>query len=60
MKTYTTKEAAKELGLDPSHVRLLLEQGKIEGRKFGRDWVVLSLDYQRRRAPKRKKGETNG
>ncbi len=37
-------------------LRRLLEEGKIEGKKFGRDWMVLSLDYQRRRAPKREKG----
>jgi len=60
MTTYTTKEAAERLGLEVSHVRRLLEEGKIRGKKWGRDWMVLSLDYQRRRAPKkRKKGESN-
>jgi excisionase family DNA binding protein len=59
MTTYTTKEAAERLGLEVSHVRRLLEEGKIKGKKFGRDWMVLSLDYQRRRASKREKGETN-
>ena len=52
MATYTTKEAAERLGLEVSHVRRLLEEGKIKGKKWGRDWMVLSLDYQRKRRPK--------
>ena len=47
-----TKEAADQLGISQDHVRRLLEQGKIEGKKLGRDWVVLSLDYKRKRKPK--------
>ncbi len=50
---YSVNEAAQKLGLDPSQVRRLLKKGKIEGKKLGRDWVVLSLDYKRRRKPKR-------
>jgi excisionase family DNA binding protein len=42
-------EAARLLGMDPSHVRRLLRQGKIEGKRLGHDWVVLSLDYERKR-----------
>ena len=60
-KMYTTKEAADKLGLEVSHVRRLLEQGKIKGRKWGRDWQVLSLDYKRQKAQKgsikKRKGE---
>ena len=52
MAMFTTKEAADRLGLEVSHVRRLLEQGKVKGRKFGRDWLVFSLDYQRMRRPK--------
>lgn len=51
-RIYTTKEAAEKLGLEVSHVRRLLEQGKIKGKKWGRDWQVLSLDYKRQKAPK--------
>jgi len=54
---YSVEEAAKKLGLDTSHVRRLLRDGIIEGKKLGRDWVVLSLDYKRKRKPKRKKGD---
>jgi excisionase family DNA binding protein len=50
---YTTKEAAEKLGLSPDHVKLLARTGKIEARKHGRDWVVLSLDYKRQRKPKK-------
>ncbi len=49
----STKEAAEKLGLSPDHVRRLLEQGKLEGKKLERDWVVLSLDYERKRKPKK-------
>jgi excisionase family DNA binding protein len=49
---YSTKEAAKKLGLSHSHVRLLVREGIIKGKKFGRDWVVLDLNYTRKRKPK--------
>jgi len=52
MKQYTVNEAAYELGLDPSQVRRLLRDKVIKGKKWGRDWVVLSLDYKRKRKPK--------
>lgn len=56
---YTTKEAASKLGISHQHVRYLLARGKIEGKRLGRDWVVLSLDYKRKRRPKVRKGGTN-
>jgi excisionase family DNA binding protein len=49
---YSVDEAAKILGLENSHVRRLLAKGEIKGKKLGRDWVVLSIDYQRKRKPK--------
>ncbi len=49
---YSTKEAAQKLGLSEDHVRLLARKGVIESTKLGRDWVVLSLDYKRKRVPK--------
>jgi excisionase family DNA binding protein len=45
----TVKQAAERLDLEESHVRRLLMQGKIAGRKWGRDWMVTSLNYQRQR-----------
>ena len=50
---YSTREAAEKLGLSQAHVKLLARKGIIEAKKIGRDWVVLSLDYKRKRQPKR-------
>ena len=52
---YSVKEAAEKLGLSGAHIRRLLESGQIEGRKVGSYWVVLSLEYKRKRRPKRSK-----
>jgi len=52
---YSTKEAAERLGLSQDHVKLLARKGVIEAQKLGHDWVVLSLDYKRKRKPKRGK-----
>ncbi len=54
---FSVKEAAEKLGFDPAHVRRLLAKGEIKGKKLGHDWVVLSLDYKRKRKPKKKRGE---
>ena len=56
---FSTIEAAQKLGLSQNQVRYLLVKGKIKGKKLGHDWVVLSLDYQRKRKPKTKKGSGN-
>lgn len=56
---YSVKEAAAKLGISDRRVRVLLKEGRIEGKKLGHDWVVLSLDYKRKRKPKTKKGEGN-
>jgi excisionase family DNA binding protein len=53
---YSVKEATEKLGLEASHVRRLLTKGEIKGKKWGRDWMVLELDYQRKRKP-RKRGK---
>jgi len=49
---YSVKEAAKRIGISERHLRLLLERGEIKGKKLGHDWVVLELDYTRKRKPK--------
>lgn len=54
----TTKEAGLKLGLSSDHVRRLLENGIIEGQKIGRDWIVTSLDYKRKRKPKVKRDKS--
>ena len=52
---YTVKEAADKIGVSERHLRLLLERGEIQGKKLGRDWAVLSLEYRRKRKPKTKR-----
>jgi excisionase family DNA binding protein len=54
-KMYSVKEAAEKLGLDTSQVRRLLAKGEIKGKKLARDWVVLELNYERKRKPKTKR-----
>jgi len=54
-EVYSVKEAARKLGLDSSHVRRLLAKGEIKGKRLGRDWVVLDLNYTRKRKPKEKR-----
>jgi len=49
---YSVKEAAQKLGLDTSQVRRLLAKGGIKGKKLSRDWVVLDLNYIRKRKVK--------
>jgi excisionase family DNA binding protein len=55
---YSVKQAAAQLGVTDRHVRLLLATGTIYGRKLGHDWVVLSLEYKRRRRPKTRREHT--
>jgi excisionase family DNA binding protein len=54
---YSVKEAATKIGISDSHCRRLLEKSQIKGKRLGHDWLVLSLDYKRKRSPKAKKGE---
>jgi excisionase family DNA binding protein len=54
---YSVKEAAEKIGISERHLRSLLKNSVIEGKKLGRDWVVLSLDYKRKRKPKGGRGK---
>ena len=49
---YSTKEAADKLGLSQTQVRLLARTGIIKAKKLGHDWIVLDLNYTRKRRPK--------
>ena len=51
-EVFSVEETAIRLGLESSYVRRLLAKGEIKGKKLGRDWVVIRLDYQRKRRPK--------
>ena len=46
---YSVKEAAQKLGLDTSQVRRLLAKGEIKGVKLARDWVILELNYEKKK-----------
>jgi len=50
---HPVKEASAQLCISERRVRYLLKEGRIEGRKLGRDWIVLSLDYNSKSKPKR-------
>jgi len=52
---YSTKEASERLGLSQDHVRLLARKGIIPARKLGHDWVVLELNYLRKRKLKHRR-----
>ena len=46
---YSTKEVAEKLGISTRRVQKLLEEGRIKGKKLDGTWVVLSLEYTRKR-----------
>lgn len=46
---WSTKQAAKALGISEQRVRKLLAEGRIKGKKLGGTWVVLELSYTRKR-----------
>jgi len=46
---YSVEEAARKLGISGRRVRKLLAEGRIEGKKLGGTWVVLDLNYTRKR-----------
>jgi len=52
---YSTREAAEKLGLSQEQVRLLARKGVIKAKRLGHDWVVLELNYKRKRKPKEKR-----
>jgi hypothetical protein len=52
MGMWSVKEAAEKMDISERHLRLLLDSGQVWGKKLGRDWVVLSLNYRRKRKPK--------
>jgi excisionase family DNA binding protein len=56
----TLREAAELSGLSHSHLRLLVRNGEIWGKKMGRDWFTTAqsienyLDLDRKPGPKPK------
>jgi excisionase family DNA binding protein len=53
----TTTEAAARLGVSPTRVRKMLQDGIIRGRRFGRDWLVEKDSVLARIAERKKKKE---
>jgi hypothetical protein len=52
-------KAATKISISERHLRLLLEKGEIEGKRLGREGVVLSLTYKRKRKLGIVEGGTN-
>ncbi len=60
MDYISAKEAANILEVSHSHMKKLLRDGEVKGIKLGRDWLIeaKSLDYKRKRKPKKSRGES--
>ena len=51
------QEAVKYSGFSQRHLRLLLEQGKIQGKKIGRDWITTREEIDKYLATNPKPGK---
>jgi hypothetical protein len=49
---YSTREVSHHLGISPDHMRLFAIKGILKAKSIGSDWVVLDLNYKRKRIPK--------
>jgi excisionase family DNA binding protein len=56
MRYYTTTEAASHLKLDPSRVRILCQQGRIETIKVGDVYGIAETELERFAAVDRRPG----
>lgn len=52
MNTYTTKDAALELGITPTRVRALISAGRLIAKKLGRDWLISAHQLSKIRVRK--------
>jgi len=52
---YSVRQAARQMGISQQHLRFLLKNEIVPGKKLGGMWLVQSLHYDRRRKPKRRK-----
>jgi excisionase family DNA binding protein len=63
MDFFTTKHAAKILGVNDSRVRQFILAGRLPAQKVGRDWLILESDLEKvkdrkpGRPPLKNKGE---
>lgn len=44
---WSTKDLAEASGLDPSTIRHLILDGKIEAKKFGNAWMIWDFEARR-------------
>lgn len=54
---YSVRQTARQMGISQQHLRFLLKNGIVPGKKLGGMWLVQSLHYDRRRKAKRMKGK---
>jgi len=52
----TVQEMARLKGISVQRVRDLCNQKRIKAKKFGRDWMILSLDVIKPPKPRKKGG----
>lgn len=56
----STTEASKRYGLSTSQIRLLLNKGRIDGRKIARNWLVVPNSLANYMANRPKPGLKSG
>ena len=49
IKTLTTAEAARELGVSDARIRQLAAAGELKGEKRGRDWMIDAASVEERK-----------
>jgi excisionase family DNA binding protein len=52
----TTPEAARVIGVNGRRVRQLIQEGRLAGKRVGRDWLVERADAERYRDSDRTPG----
>jgi excisionase family DNA binding protein len=45
-KTFTTNQAAQELGVTPVRVRAMIRAGRLIAEKFGRDYIIKESNLE--------------
>jgi excisionase family DNA binding protein len=62
MNILSTKQAAKIMGITDAHLRRLLENNQVHGKKLGRDWFIEENEvknFHRLRTPKKTRDKKN-
>ncbi len=53
----TTKEAAERTGYNIEYIRRLIRSGKVDCKKFGRDWMVSLASLKLHKATTKPRGK---